>query len=154
MDRHQALEVIANPPRSGLAFNLLDPKSYLTAFGLVGVWVIMFTETGILLRLFLPGDSLLFLAGVAASGVGTRVVGTPMNLAGLVLGAPLRDRRRPNSGTTWAADTGPDCSTTPTPGCSRPTTWTKASTTSTDSARPRPSSWPGSSPRAHCPHST
>jgi membrane-associated protein len=89
VDRLTALHTIAQRRTDGLAFNILDARSYLTAFGLVGVWVVLFAETGLLLGLFLPGDSLLFLAGVAASPVGERVVGTPLNLIGLAIGAPI-----------------------------------------------------------------
>ena len=67
----------------------LDPKSLLQTFGTIGVWVILFAETGLLIGFFLPGDSLLFLAGVAASPVATELVGTELSLAGLLIGAPL-----------------------------------------------------------------
>jgi membrane-associated protein len=73
---------------SGL-FDWLDPRTLITTFGLVGVWVIMFAETGLLIGFFLPGDSLLFLAGVAASNVGAQLVGSPLNLVGLLIGAPI-----------------------------------------------------------------
>jgi len=72
-----------------LAVNPLDPKDLIATFGLVGVWTILFAETGLLIGFFLPGDSLLFLAGVAASGVGARVVGQPLSLVGLLVGAPI-----------------------------------------------------------------
>ena len=46
----------------------LSPETFL-AFGLVGLMITVFAETGLLVGFFLPGDSLLFLAGVfAASG--------------------------------------------------------------------------------------
>lgn len=46
----------------------LDPKTLLS-LGLVGLLLIIYAETGLLVGFFLPGDSLLFLAGVfAASG--------------------------------------------------------------------------------------
>jgi membrane-associated protein len=73
----------------GLALNPLDPKDLIQTFGLIGVWVIMFAETGLLIGFFLPGDSLLFLAGVAASPVATEVVGTRLSLVGLLIGAPI-----------------------------------------------------------------
>jgi membrane-associated protein len=72
-----------------LAFNPLNAKDWITAFGLIGVWAILFAETGLLIGFFLPGDSLLFLAGVAASSVGERIVGEPMSLAGLLVGGPI-----------------------------------------------------------------
>jgi membrane-associated protein len=48
----------------------LDPKEILDSFGAfatVGLFLIIFAETGLLIGFFLPGDSLLFTAGVLAS---------------------------------------------------------------------------------------
>jgi len=69
----------------------MDPKSLLQTFGLIGVWAILFAETGLLVGFFFPGDSLLFLAGVAASPVADSIFGngTKLSLAGLLIGAPL-----------------------------------------------------------------
>lgn len=74
-----------------LALNPMDPKDLLHTFGLWGVWAILFAETGLLVGFFFPGDSLLFLAGVAASPVADSVFGdgTRISLAGLLIGAPL-----------------------------------------------------------------
>lgn len=74
-----------------LAVNPLDPKELLHTFGLVGVWAILFAETGLLVGFFFPGDSLLFLAGVAASPVADAMLGegTRLSLAGLLIGAPI-----------------------------------------------------------------
>lgn len=72
-----------------LSLNPLNPKDLITTFGLIGVWVILFAETGLLLGFFLPGDSLLFLAGVAASGVGEEIAGTRLSIIGLLIGAPI-----------------------------------------------------------------
>ena len=48
----------------------LDPKSLLEAFGTLGLLAIIFAETGLLIGFFLPGDSLLFTAGLlCAPGV-------------------------------------------------------------------------------------
>jgi membrane-associated protein len=47
-----------------LAVNLLDARSVLAAFGTLGIAVVLFAETGLLVGIFLPGDSLLFTAGV------------------------------------------------------------------------------------------
>jgi membrane-associated protein len=71
-----------------LAFNPLDARSYLEAFGVIGVYVILFAETGLLLGFFLPGDSLLFLAGVAASSAGESL-GFSLSLPWLLVGAPI-----------------------------------------------------------------
>ncbi|MGW1890452.1 DedA family protein [Streptomyces sp. NPDC002004] len=47
-----------------LAVNVLDAGSLLSAFGALGVAVVLFAETGLLVGFFLPGDSLLFTAGL------------------------------------------------------------------------------------------
>ena len=74
-----------------LALNPLDPKDLLQTFGLIGVWAVLFAETGLLVGFFFPGDSLLFLAGVAASPVADEIFGngTRMSLTGLLIGAPI-----------------------------------------------------------------
>ena len=55
--------------------NLFDAHSIVGDLGLVGVLAIIFAETGLLVGLAFPGDSLLFIAGVAASGSGTAILG-------------------------------------------------------------------------------
>jgi membrane-associated protein len=77
-----------------LSFNPLKPQDWLDFFGsfaLFGVWAIMFAETGLLLGFFLPGDSLLFVAGVAASPVAESILGEGMKipLVPLLIGAPI-----------------------------------------------------------------
>jgi membrane-associated protein len=52
---------------ASLAVNVLDPHSLLSSFGPLGVGVVLFAETGLLIGFFLPGDSLLFAAGVLAA---------------------------------------------------------------------------------------
>jgi len=42
----------------------LDPDHLIQTFGLIGVLVIVFAESGLLIGFFLPGDSLLFTAGL------------------------------------------------------------------------------------------
>ncbi|BAL85318.1 putative membrane protein [Actinoplanes missouriensis 431] len=74
-----------------LALNPMDPKDLLSTFGLPGVLAILFAETGLLVGFFFPGDSLLFLAGVAASSVADSIFGSGAKLpiAGLLIGAPI-----------------------------------------------------------------
>jgi membrane-associated protein len=46
------------------AVDVLDAGSLLSAFGALGIAVVLFAETGLLVGFFLPGDSLLFTAGL------------------------------------------------------------------------------------------
>jgi membrane-associated protein len=46
----------------------LDPTHLINTFGLIGVMAILFAECGLLVGFFLPGDSLLFTAGLLAAG--------------------------------------------------------------------------------------
>ena len=76
-----------------VALNPLDPHSLLSSFGAVGVFLVLFAETGLLVGFFLPGDSLLFTAGLlctttAGSGVHLSLGSVlPAAAAGAVLGA-------------------------------------------------------------------
>ncbi|GAA2724304.1 MULTISPECIES: DedA family protein [Streptomyces] len=54
--------LVASAPT--LAVNVLDASSVLTAFGTLGIAVVLFAETGLLIGFLLPGDSLLFTAGL------------------------------------------------------------------------------------------
>jgi membrane-associated protein len=68
-----------------LAVNLLDPQSLLASFGAIGVGVVLFAETGLLIGFFLPGDSLLFTAGVLAAAPASASLRLP--LAGVLVAA-------------------------------------------------------------------
>lgn len=73
---------------SSLAVNLLDAQSIISTLGLFGILAIIFIETGLLVGLVFPGDSLLFLAGVAASGAAAKIFdGLQLNIALLLIGA-------------------------------------------------------------------
>ena len=47
--------------------NWLDPDVLIEAFGMLGVLAIVFIESGLLVGVFLPGDSLLFTAGLLSA---------------------------------------------------------------------------------------
>src|ERR1700712_5568486 len=74
-----------------LAVNILDPHSLLASFGPVGVAVVLFAETGLLIGFFLPGDSLLFTAGVLAAAPTSAALHVPLGwlLLSAALGACL-----------------------------------------------------------------
>ena len=70
--------------------NLFDAHSIVTDLGLLGILGILFAETGLLIGLAFPGDSLLFVAGVAASGTGAALLnGNQLPVAPLFIGAPI-----------------------------------------------------------------
>jgi membrane-associated protein len=67
----------------------LDPKSIfnsLSPYGEVVAWFIVFAETGLLLGFFLPGDSLLFTAGILA---GQSKLDLWLLIPGVFIGAAL-----------------------------------------------------------------
>ena len=70
--------------------NLFDAQSIVTDLGLIGILLILFAETGLLIGLAFPGDSLLFIAGVAASGTGAALLnGNQLPVVELFIGAPI-----------------------------------------------------------------
>jgi membrane protein DedA with SNARE-associated domain len=69
------------------AVNVLDPKSLIATFGLIGVLVIIFAETGLLVGFFLPGDTLLVTAGIYTAA--NTELAHPLPLPVLMIGAPL-----------------------------------------------------------------
>ncbi|MFI6698584.1 DedA family protein [Streptomyces sp. NPDC050509] len=85
-----AVSALATMPQ---AVNLLDAGSLLSAFGALGIAVVLFAETGLLVGFFLPGDSLLFTAGLlsvpGANGSAHLALGQVLvaSVAGALIGA-------------------------------------------------------------------
>lgn len=52
----------------GLLASVLDPQSLIEKGGYLLLFAIVFAESGLLIGFFLPGDSLLFIAGMASAG--------------------------------------------------------------------------------------
>ena len=70
--------------------NLFDAHSIVTDLGLIGILFILFAETGLLVGLAFPGDSLLFIAGIAASATGAALLnGNQLPTLELFILAPL-----------------------------------------------------------------
>jgi membrane-associated protein len=69
----------------------VDAKGLLDAFGLAGLFAIVFAETGLLIGFFLPGDSLLVFAGlVSASHADAKLhLSLPVVLIGCAVAAIL-----------------------------------------------------------------
>ena len=71
------------------ALDLLDPEKLLAAVGTIGLIAIVFAESGLLFGFFLPGDSLLFTAGLfAAQGK----LNLPVILVGCFIAAVAGDQ--------------------------------------------------------------
>lgn len=68
---------------------LFDAHSIVADLGLAGILAILFAETGLLIGLFFPGDSLLFVAGIAASGSAEKILGIHISVSALFIGAPI-----------------------------------------------------------------
>lgn len=73
-----------------IAANLFDAHSIVGDLGLIGILAIIFAETGLLIGLAFPGDSLLFIAGIAASSAGAEILGgASLDAASIFIGAPV-----------------------------------------------------------------
>lgn len=86
----------------------VNPETLIETFGTIGLFLIVFAESGLLVGFFLPGDSLLFAAGLLAS---RGHLNFPLILVGCFVAAVLGDQvgymfghrvgpalfRRPNS---------------------------------------------------------
>ena len=67
------------------ALNPLSSTSVLASLGAFGVFLALFAETGLLIGFFLPGDSLLFTAGLLCTTTGTHSV--HLSLPAVILAA-------------------------------------------------------------------
>jgi membrane-associated protein len=67
----------------------LSPEWIVGTLGVIGVFTVLFVEMGLLVGLVLPGDSMLFLAGVAASGTANNAIGVQLPIEVLLVGAPI-----------------------------------------------------------------
>jgi membrane-associated protein len=72
------------------ALGSLDPENLLDAFGAIGLFLIVFAESGLLIGFFLPGDSLLFTAGLLSSQ--GHLAPLPVLLAGCFAAAVAGDQ--------------------------------------------------------------
>ena len=67
----------------------LSPEWIVGTLGVIGVFTVLFVEMGLLVGLVLPGDSMLFLAGVASSGTADTAIGVQLPVEVLLIGAPI-----------------------------------------------------------------
>jgi membrane-associated protein len=67
----------------------MDPKTLIETFGTLGLFAIVFAESGLLVGFFLPGDSLLFTAGLLAS---RGLLNLPVILVGCFVAAVVGDQ--------------------------------------------------------------
>ncbi|HLZ36865.1 MAG TPA: VTT domain-containing protein [Mycobacteriales bacterium] len=89
------------------ALNVLDPTALIEAFGTLGVLAIVFAETGLLVGFFLPGDSLLFMAGFFASSAALATADFQLSLPVLLVGLPIAAILGAECGYLIGAKTGP-----------------------------------------------
>lgn len=68
----------------------IDPTFLITTFGMIGIFGTIFAETGLLVGCFLPGDSLLFTAGVFSTpGAAKALRIDALPLPVLMIGCPF-----------------------------------------------------------------
>src|SRR4051812_10254329 len=83
-----------------LLSELLDVHSLIESLGLLGIFAVIFAESGLFIGFFLPGDSLLFTAGFLAS---QHLFGIWWLVTGSIVAAILGD----NVGYAFGSKVGP-----------------------------------------------
>jgi membrane-associated protein len=73
----------------GSITDVIDPQQLIRSFGTIGLFLIIFAESGLLIGFFLPGDSLLFTAGLFAAKGDLNIV---VILIGCFVAAVLGDQ--------------------------------------------------------------
>lgn len=64
---------------------LLQPQFYIEHGGLWLILFVVFAETGLFAGFFLPGDSLLFVAGIYSSNIANEIIATDNEYLGLII---------------------------------------------------------------------
>lgn len=94
-----------------VALNPLSSTSLLASLGALGVFLALFAETGLLIGFFLPGDSLLFTAGLLCAGTSTHKAHLSLPLVllaaagGAIIGAQTGFLIGRKGGKPWLART-------------------------------------------------
>ena len=118
--------------------DFLDPIKLIGYFGtwaLVGLLVVIFVESGVLFPV-LPGDTLLFVAGMLAAGTAARRTGQLPAVAAAGLHPDRRDPRRAGRAISSAGTWAPTCSSR-TRASSNSATWTRLTPSSSSADRSR-----------------
>jgi membrane-associated protein len=79
----------AHPQARRATMQVLSASFWLSSLGALGVLIVTFAETGLLIGFFLPGDSLLFTAGVLCASSGALPLSLPLVLLAAAAGAQL-----------------------------------------------------------------
>ena len=111
----------------------LDPKQIfdsLSPYGEIGLMLIIFAETGLLIGFFLPGDSLLFTAGLLANQ-------GKLNLAAVLIGCFVAAVVGDQVGFTIGQKAGPPLFRRRIPASSSENTWSGRNSSSRRTVRRR-----------------
>ena len=67
------MTLVLHAMSSAGSMSLLDPGWWLGSLGAIGIFAVLFAETGLFVGFFLPGDSLLFTAGALCAATPARL---------------------------------------------------------------------------------